>query len=131
MAYSFDENIVSDLHKDAYGVRPREGFWSQWTSSNDNEKQVIWDGLLGSLNNTMEREERELIEAKMRWEAHIAKLMKDLGINFETAVRWDMQAMGVSRDDPQAFGYYLWHWGISSLSYERKIEMKLGWRRAA
>ena len=45
-SYTYDEAIVSDLHKDAYGFRPREGFWNHWNLSTHDEKQEMWDGLL-------------------------------------------------------------------------------------
>jgi hypothetical protein len=44
--YTFDENLVSDIHKDAYGFRPRDGFWSRWSNATIDQKQVIWDELL-------------------------------------------------------------------------------------
>ncbi len=48
--YTFDEQILSDLHKDAYGSSPSNGFWRQWSHSTMDEKQDIWDGILFDLN---------------------------------------------------------------------------------
>jgi hypothetical protein len=28
--YTYDERIVSDLYKEAYGSRPRADFWAKW-----------------------------------------------------------------------------------------------------
>jgi len=45
--YTFDENILSDLYKEAYGFRPRsEEFWAAWDSADNDGKQRIWDNLL-------------------------------------------------------------------------------------
>lgn len=58
MTNTFDESIVSALHKDAYGYRPREWFWEQWDSYSHEEKQIVWDNLLRSSRNDLaEREE--------------------------------------------------------------------------
>ena len=39
--YTYDERIVSDLHKEVYGCRPREGFWRHWNESTADEKQEL------------------------------------------------------------------------------------------
>jgi hypothetical protein len=46
----FDENIVSDLHKDARGFRPTQYWWDQWTQCNDAQKQFMWDASVMSSN---------------------------------------------------------------------------------
>ena len=42
MAYTFDENLVSDLHKDAYGFRPSQSFWATFAASNGVQFGLIW-----------------------------------------------------------------------------------------
>jgi hypothetical protein len=56
--YTFDENIVSDLHKDAHGYRPREYFWAEWHAASNDGKQAIWEDLLADLSDSIEQEER-------------------------------------------------------------------------
>ena len=56
--YTFDEQIVSDLHKDAYGFRPSAAFYSEWSNSTDDGKQAIWDNLLAALSREIERQEK-------------------------------------------------------------------------
>ena len=46
MAYTFDAQIVSDLHKDAYGCRPSSFWWQCWNEATDDERQAEWDDLL-------------------------------------------------------------------------------------
>ena len=53
MTYTFDADIVSDLHKDAFGRRPSEGFWDRWNSGDDDQKQEMWDDLLVDLGRGM------------------------------------------------------------------------------
>ena len=56
--YTFDAHIVSDLHKDAYGYRPREYFWAEWHAADDAGKQRIWDELFADLGESIEQEKR-------------------------------------------------------------------------
>jgi hypothetical protein len=56
--YTFDENTVSDLHKDAHGYRPREYFWADWHAADNDGKQAIWEDLLADLSDSIAEEER-------------------------------------------------------------------------
>lgn len=47
--YTYSDDIISDLHKDARGYRPGECFWEEWTQSLANAKQRIWDMLCDEL----------------------------------------------------------------------------------
>ena len=61
--FSFDDNLYSDLHKDARGYRPR-GDHYQLTAT-DAEKQVLWDNLLSEMDdeNARYRPSAEVDEA--------------------------------------------------------------------
>ena len=54
--FTFDEQTVSDLHKDARGFRPRAAFIEGWNQSDDENKQAIWNGLLRELERQEEWE---------------------------------------------------------------------------
>jgi len=41
MVISYDENVISDLHKDAYGFRPDGSFWGMWAAFNPTPKQAL------------------------------------------------------------------------------------------
>ena len=56
--YTFDENIVSDLHKDAYGFRPAGSWWMMWEEASDLRRQEIWDNLVDDLNHSMDQEKQ-------------------------------------------------------------------------
>ena len=58
MTYTFDENIVSNLHKDAFGFRPSRSWYWDWNGYSDDEKQKEWDFLLQALKRGMEDEAR-------------------------------------------------------------------------
>jgi len=69
--YTYDENIVSDLHKEAYGFRPRADFWSQWDSADNDGKEAIWCRLCDDSNSEAERERQEQFAA----ERHLEKIL--------------------------------------------------------
>ena len=56
--YTFDENIVSDLYKDAYGHRPGEYFWADWDACSDDAKQHLWDRLIDAVGESIREEQR-------------------------------------------------------------------------
>lgn len=62
--YTFDEDIVSDLHKDAYGSRPGECFWLNWDAADNDRKQAIWDVMVDHLGEEIERERQEQLSVE-------------------------------------------------------------------
>lgn len=71
--YTFDENILSDLYKDAYGIRPRsEEFWSEWESADNDGKQRIWDRLVDALGASIREEKKRQEKAINMLEDRIA-----------------------------------------------------------
>lgn len=89
--YTFDDNLVSDLHKDAFGFRPGERFWGAWECMSDDEKQAEWDYLIEACGRAareeQEREERAIAE----FEALVVKTISHGAKDRETAIRWIMK----------------------------------------
>ena len=74
--YTFDADILSDLHKDAYGFRPRsEEFWAAWDSADDDGKQRIWDDLLDAVDRAIETEREYQQMAIAEFESWVAQTM--------------------------------------------------------
>lgn len=99
MDYTFDEDIVSDIHKDIYGRRPSEGWWMNWNASSDAEKQEIWNDLLKDLEREVAeeraRQERAVVEFELR-----VQVVAGIGAGSrETALKWIMEADGVADDN--------------------------------
>lgn len=99
MAYTFDEQIVSDLHKDAYGFRPTSYFWDSWKQSNDDGKQRIWDSLLESLEEEMERDRNAKLQAVAEFESMVASNMQHGARSRGDAIRWIVQGLGLDEMD--------------------------------
>lgn len=114
--YTFDGNIVSDLHKDAYGYRPGEYFWAEWNNSSDADKQHIWDRLIQELQLLMELEAEQEIDAINTFELEIANAL-DLGApSREDAVRWIVDGMNLSAVDVMYGSDYICH--LKGLPYK-------------
>ena len=87
--YTFDSDIVSDLYKDAYGSRPREGFWRHWDESTSDEKQEIWDRLIEAMKDEVEREEQLKRQAVADFEDRIRFMQSTIvGARREDCVRY-------------------------------------------
>ena len=112
--YTFDENIVSDLHKDARGFRPTEYFWEEWTQCGDDTRQSMWDNLILELNETMDRERLAEARALAKLLDRILETMK-LGADDQmTAIKWIIQAEEFDDFDLQyGASYFCYHFGLS------------------
>lgn len=100
-----DYSTFSDLYKDVYGFRPR-GVTFATPEAFDAE----FERLVRQLEINQEAEAQADIQLKVKFDAHIAGLMKDHNIDKATALRWDMDAMDVDGD----LDYYFWNWGFNS-----------------
>jgi hypothetical protein len=87
--YTFDENIVSDLHKDAYGSRPGEYFWSEWDASHNDRKQALWDAMVAEAQSEAERERQDQLDAEAAFEKHVERTTRLVaGSTREDAIRY-------------------------------------------
>ena len=90
--FTFDEQTISDLHKDARGFRPHAAFTEGWRQSDDENKQAIWDGLLRELDHVQAEEARREPEALADFELEVLRTI-DLGAgDRKTALRWMTQS---------------------------------------
>lgn len=122
MRYTWDENVVSDLHKDAYGFRPSATWWAQWRAMDGDDRQAEWDRLCGELEAEQAREQAARSRSQARWEDHISQLMSTNGIDRATAIRWDMQAEDAVNDA----GFYCFLVGIGYHNEEEINRMLVG-----
>lgn len=91
--YTFDANIVSDLHKDAYGYRPREFFWADWHAADDDGKQAIWDDLISDLGDAIQEEKCRQFSAIAATETRIQDILETvIGATRADAIRYLDQA---------------------------------------
>lgn len=117
--YTFDENIVSDLHKDAYGFRPSEYFYEKWHASSDDQKQEIWDNLVEALELHRALEHAQL-EARIAYEKATVEFEEDIAENIKlgagdraTAIRWLIEALDAFHGNGEYdLGYFCYLRGL-------------------
>lgn len=97
--YTFDSNLGSDLHKDVYGYRPREWFWSQWNAYSDADKQTVWDNLCRQLDEEIEREQQEQTRAIEGFERGVEAAILLGAADRQTAIRWVAEGLGLDSVD--------------------------------
>ena len=83
--YDFDDNIFSDLHKDAYGFRPRG---HEYYEADSARKQEIWVKVCEDLEVAQDEEARREQEAVAEFKAQITKVIEAGAGNRITALRW-------------------------------------------
>ena len=106
--YTYSNELISDLHKDARGFRPREGFWQTWSDSSPQRKELIWKGLIAEMEEA--ETERLMIEQINldKFRATLRGLIVEHQVDWVTALRWLMDA----EDEPE-MEYFLWKQGLS------------------
>ena len=110
--YTFDEQTLSDLHKDARGSRPRSDlFWDAWKEADNDGKQAIWDGLIKEMEDRQSEELAAECLALANFEARIAEYVTLGASDRETAIRWILQAEGL--DNEYDAGYICYCLGLS------------------
>lgn len=103
---SFDPQIWSDLHKDAYGYRPR----ADMSHMSANELDQLWDFACFDLQTAMTRERREQEDALARFQNRLRFIQSEYGAkDQEQAMRWIAQAEGCEDD----YERLLWQQGIA------------------
>jgi hypothetical protein len=113
--YTFSDDLVSDLHKDAYGFRPSESFWRTWETSTDAEKQSEWDRLAAHMQLTMEQDAANHRTCIARLEDRIAQLIQCGAKDRAMAIRWLDEAYQTQGDTE----FLEWNLGVP-FGYLRK-----------
>lgn len=113
MKFTFDYDLFSDLHKDAFGFRPRNHrFYSELTT--DMERQEDWDYVCKCFESEQERLQNAEIQSDLNFEKMIEGNLF-LGAEDRTAaIRWILEAEDMSDYDlAYGFSYVSWSLGIS------------------
>lgn len=111
MVYTYDEQIISDLHKDARGFRPSQAWWADWKSSSQDQKQQTWDDLLDELEASMEADRVRDAAAVAEFEVALSKIQATMGADRTAAIRAYVQSLDMSQGDVE-------HYGASYICFE-------------
>lgn len=74
--YTFNADVLSDLHKDAYGFRPSESFFREWDLLDNEGKQDLWDILVETVADSIQREREYQRMAIAEFEGWVKMTMK-------------------------------------------------------
>ena len=108
MAYTYEENIFSDLYKDVNGFRPRQ---HEFYDAKPARKQVIWDNMLTELGEVMEAEQNKRDEKVVEFEALIVRTIESGAVDRIQAIEWLRHA---EDDDYMKYddGYFEYTYGL-------------------
>lgn len=106
--YTFDDNTVSDLHKDAFGFRPSQSWWGYWAASNPDGKQAEWDGLIAALERRVAEDKAAEERAVVRFEALVNTTTAAGAKDRTTALQWLMDGSDCGGD----WDYFAWTHGL-------------------
>jgi len=113
MTYTFDAQIVSDLHKEAHGCRPSSFWWQCWNESDDEGRQREWDDLLDVADRRAAREAEEERQALVEFECDLAAVMKTGNCDELTALSWMTPAsFDEATPNSQDIEFWVWEAGI-------------------
>ena len=106
MEYTDSDELMSDLHKDAYGSRPGISYRLFWETLSKGEKQAEWDMMIETMQ-AMEAVKREVeLESIAEYEMQIARNL-DMGAGSrEDAIRWILDSMELSPYDDAGYVCY-------------------------
>jgi len=121
--YTYSDQLISDLHKDARGFRPHEAFWEGWTQSDDDNKQAIWDGLCREMDRRQEEEARREEEALVEFKAQITKVIEAGAGNRINALRW--MTSSETFYSHQCVEMWVYNQGILFSDYGRELVKEL------
>ncbi len=118
--YDFDDNIFSDLHKDAYGFRPRG---HEYYEATPERKQEIWVRVCDDLEASQEEESRRGQEAVAEFKAQITKVIEAGAGNRINALRWMTSTETFYLE--QDVEHWVFNQGILFTDYGRELVYEL------
>ena len=121
--FTFDDQTVSDLHKDARGFRPHAAFMEGWNSSDDENKQAIWDGLIRELERHQAWEAIREREALSEFQGELEILIESGAGDRQTALRWMTETE--TFHNSQSVEHWVFRQGILFTDYGRELVKEL------
>lgn len=120
MTYTYDEDIFSDLHKDAYGFRPRD---HEFYDATPDRKQEIWDYFCNVVEESIVAEREREAQAVRDFEQEVQNAIELGAGNRETALRWLTQSEEFYNG--QCVEHWVWNRGILFTDEGRQLVNEL------
>jgi hypothetical protein len=125
--FTYSDNIVSDLHKDAYGFRPSQRFFDDWAEYTPAEKQEVWDMLCTEMERSMKEQAESEAAALVEFRKTVAAQMALCNVTWTKAVDYLADAEDCDIEYDQDFDYFLWNQGIG---YEDRLKIRKLYKEA-
>jgi len=97
--YTYDVGSFSDLHKDARGFRPSEGFWQWVNNATPDELQEKWDSLTEELNQAIAEEKAMEERCLVLFKEDLARMSAAYSISIPEAIDIMHQINGTRGDN--------------------------------
>lgn len=118
--YTFSNELVSDLHKDAFGYRPSADFMDMWNNGlSDEGRQAEWDYMVKVMKESIEEDKIREQYALEDFEHKLKLTMSTHKIDQETALRWMIQPYRV--ENSQDIEHWVWEYGILFTDRGREV----------
>ena len=119
--YTYDVDSFSDLHKDAYGFRPRgEAFYNWLETATPAQLQAEWDRLVEMVVESIRHEEERQGEAIVELQKEITWMLHNGADSVTTCVRWLHEAYTTGGDNM----YLDYHLGVKYGTIDRLLEIQ-------
>ena len=117
--FTYSNDIISDLHKDVYGYRPREAFWADWDNCTPAEKQKTWDEYCNALEANAIQEAVQEAADVAKFEDRVQDVIAIGAGNRTTALEWIVgQETFYHIQDVE---HFVWQQGILFTDYGKKL----------
>ena len=110
--FTYSDDIISDLHKDAYGFRPSQFFMNNWAEYTPAEKQNCWDMLCEEMERSMKEQAAAEAAALVEFRKALATAMKFCDVKWNKALEYLADEADISLENEQDFDFFLWKQGL-------------------
>ena len=106
---TYDETIISDLHKDVYGSRPTQGWWENWNANSEETKQEVWDYLCQECDTQIFVQKMRDQEALKDFQARVEQMIQLGAPDRDTAILWIVDSLDLTENDLWYGAEYVCH----------------------
>lgn len=117
-----DKSVLSDMHKDAYGFRPRSDFWERVERMTDGEVADLFDSLQNSVDYEIEIDRARELRCQKIFEQNIQMWINNGAGDRQTALRWMLDAEGLDIRNSQDVEHLFWTAGVAQNVWPQYME---------
>ena len=112
----YDESILSDLYKDAYGSRPGQSYFAMWDAMTVEQRNAEWNCLVLTVEGEIADDLAREIAAIIDYEDTLRDLQESGAASREVAISWFVASLGDVNHDA---GYVCY---LAHLPYRMEFE---------